>query len=141
MVRARHPVDGFASTHPAFYSSATIASFVKKDKYEEYEQNDDGLSLVVGNDVWVGSNVLIKAGVHIGDGAVIAMGAVVTKDVPDYAIVGGVPAKILRYRFTVNQRTELLKLNWWDKDISWIKENAEIFDNVENLIVTLKEEK
>ena len=69
------------------------------------------------------------------------MGAVVTKDVPDYAIVGGVPAKILRYRFTENQRTELLKLKWWDKDISWIKENAEIFDNVENLIVTLKEEK
>lgn len=55
LVRARHPVDGFASTHPAFYSSATIASFVKKDKYEEYEQNDDGLSLVVGNDVWIGS--------------------------------------------------------------------------------------
>lgn len=51
LVRARHPVDGFASTHPAFYSSATIASFVKKDKYKEYEQNDDGLSLVVGNDV------------------------------------------------------------------------------------------
>lgn len=141
LVRARHPVDGFASTHPAFYSSATIASFVKKDKYEEYEQGDDGLSLVVGNDVWVGSNVLIKAGVHIGDGAVIAMGAVVTKDVPDYAIVGGVPAKILRYRFTEKQRTELQRLKWWNKDVNWISKNADIFDNVDNLIVALKEEK
>ena len=117
LVRARHPVDGFASTHPAFYSSATIASFVKKDKYKEYEQNDDGLSLVIGNDVWIGSNVL------------------------DYAIVGGVPARILRYRFTESQRTELQRLKWWNKDVSWISKNADIFDNVDNLIVTLKEEK
>lgn len=86
-------------------------------------------------------NVLIKAGVHIGDGAVIAMGAVVTKDVPDYAIVGGVPARILRYRFTESQRTELQRLKWWNKDVSWISKNADIFDNVDNLIVTLKEEK
>ncbi len=53
---------------------------------------------VIGNDVWIGANVSILAGVHIGDGAVIAAGAVVTKDVPPYAVVGGVPAKVIKYR-------------------------------------------
>ena len=97
---------------------------MNKDKFEEYKQNKDGLSLVVGNDVWIGNNVLIKAGVNIGDGAVIAMGAVVTKDVPDYSIVGGVPARILKYRFTEEQRSELKKKKWWNKEINWIEKNA-----------------
>ncbi len=68
----------------------------------------------IGNDVWIGYRAFIKAGVTVGDGAVIGAGAVVTKDVEPYSIVGGVPAKIIRYRFEENIRKQLLDLKWWD---------------------------
>jgi acetyltransferase-like isoleucine patch superfamily enzyme len=68
----------------------------------------------VGSDVWCGYGTWIMSGVKIGDGAVIATGAVVTKDVPDYAIVGGVPARIISYRHTEEQRKALLEIRWWD---------------------------
>ncbi len=61
----------------------------------------------IGNDVWIGDRVTILAGVHVGDGAIIAAGAVVTKDVPTYAIVGGVPARVLKFRKTNNEETEV----------------------------------
>ena len=67
--------------------------------------------MVIGNDVWIGANVSILPGVYIGDGAVIAAGAVVTKDVEPYAIVGGVPAKVIRYRFSPKEIYILLKIN------------------------------
>lgn len=68
---------------------------------------------VVGNDVWIGANAIIMRGVVIGDGAVVGAGAVVTKDVPSYAIVVGMPAKVLRYRFPPATVDRLLKLQWW----------------------------
>ncbi len=67
-------------------------------------------------------NVIIKDGVTVGDGAVIGMGAVVTKDVPPYAIVGGVPAKVIKYRFDEKTITKLLELKWWDLDDEIIKQ-------------------
>ncbi|MGN1275552.1 MAG: CatB-related O-acetyltransferase, partial [Floccifex sp.] len=82
---------------------------------------------VIGNDVWIGNNVTILAGVSVGDGAVLAAGAVVTKDVPPYAIVGGVPAKILRFRFDDGTIKELQKLEWWNKNPDWIKEHKDQF--------------
>lgn len=72
----------------------------------------------IGNDVWVGTNAVIMGGVKIGDGAIVAAGAVVTKDVPPYAIVGGVPAKVIKYRFDEATIKELLALKWWDYDIA-----------------------
>ena len=81
----------------------------------------------IGDDVWVGAGSIIMAGVTIGDGAIIAAGSVVTKDVPPYAIVGGVPAKILRYRFDEGVRKALLKLKWWNLPEEVLKQNIELF--------------
>lgn len=68
----------------------------------------------IGNDVWIGNGAKVLYGVHVGDGAVIGAGAVVTKDVPPYAIVGGVPAKIIRFRFDENLINQLLSIKWWN---------------------------
>lgn len=70
--------------------------------------------VIIGNDVWIGVNAVILRGVTVGDGAVLAAGAVVTKDVPAYAIVGGVPAKIIRYRRNGEDIEKLQKSSWWD---------------------------
>lgn len=69
---------------------------------------------VVGNDVWIGTEALILSGVYIGDGAIIGAGSVVTKDVPPYAVVGGTPAKIIRYRVPEHLIPKLLKISWWN---------------------------
>lgn len=140
LVRATHPVEGFASTHPAFYSVATLSSFVSETRYTDIQEDEDGLSVRIGSDVWIGNNVLIKAGTTIGHGAVVAMGAVVVKDVPPYAIVGGVPAKIIGYRFSEETRARLLKTRWWEREISWIREHSEQFGDVDQLLELMSRE-
>ena len=72
--------------------------------------------VVIGNDVWIGVNATVLRGVTIGDGAVIAAGAVVTKDVPPYAIVGGVPARIIKYRFDSSDIEKIKSSEWWNED-------------------------
>ncbi len=72
--------------------------------------------VTIGNDVWIGSHVALRPGIIIGDGACIATGSVVTKDVPPYAIVGGVPAKVIKYRFEEGAIEKLLDLRWWQYD-------------------------
>ncbi len=91
----------------------------------------------IGNDVWIGSMVIIKRGVTIGDGAIVAGGAVVVKDVPPYAIVGGVPAKILKYRFDEETVQKLLDLKWWD--LPYEKLSGIAFDNIGKAINQLEE--
>ncbi|MGF0312103.1 MULTISPECIES: CatB-related O-acetyltransferase [Nocardiaceae] len=78
---------------------------------------------VVGNDVWIGGNVTVMPGVRIGNGAVISTEAVVTKDVPDYAVVGGNPARVLRERFTAYEIRTLLDIAWWNWPIDSITEH------------------
>lgn len=78
--------------------------------------------IIIKNDVWIASNVTVKEGVTIHDGAVVAMNSFVTKDVPPYALVGGWPARIIKYRFNPNQITELLKIAWWNWKDEEIKE-------------------
>ena len=73
------------------------------------------------SDAWIGVDAVVLRGVRIGIGAVVAANAVVTKDVPDYAIVGGVPARILRYRFGEDMRARLLASRWWEKDLAEAK--------------------
>ena len=104
-----HPTD-FASTSPIFFSLARQCgfSFAEQNLFEERKRID------IGHDVWIGARVFIRDGVRIGNGAIIAAGAVVVKDVPPYAIVGGVTAKLIRYRFPDEIIAELLKLQWWE---------------------------
>lgn len=87
----------------------------------------DNRPVEIGNDVWIGANVIILPGVNIGDGAILAAGTVVTKDVPPYAMVGGVPAHIIRYRFTDEEIKILLKIRWWDWTEKQIEDNIELF--------------
>ncbi len=135
IVSSAHPTEVFVSTHPAFYSHRyNSLSYVCKEKFSGILMCDDNFSVVAGNDVWIGDRVLIKGGVRIGDGAVIGMGAVVTKDVPPYAVVGGVPARIIKMRFSENQISELLSQNIWEKPIEWIEENAEKFESIESFL-------
>ena len=87
-----HPTRGFISTSPVFFSKERQCgkSFVEENRFAEF-LSIDGYSSIIGNDVWIGNQALIIGGVRIGDGAIIAAGSVVTKDVPPYAIVGGIP--------------------------------------------------
>lgn len=104
-----HPTNGI-STAPMFYSKAKQngVSLVKEVVYEEQKQT------IIGNDVFIGANVTIIDGVTIGDGAVIGAGAVVVKDIPPYAVAGGVPAKVIKYRFDQDVIAKLMELQWWN---------------------------
>lgn len=83
---------------------------------EEFFAQRRGRMTEIGHDVWIGHGAIIEAGIQIGNGAVVGSGAVVTHDVPPYAIVAGVPAKILRFRFDREQIAQLLRIAWWDWD-------------------------
>ena len=104
-----HSVNGI-STSPTFYSSKSYNGF----SLSLNDKIDERKLIVIGNDVFIGSNVTILDGVKVGDGAIIATGAVVVKDVPPYAIVGGIPAKIIRYRYSQEQINKLLIIKWWN---------------------------
>lgn len=84
------------------------------DRSEVASAWDNRGDIVVGNDVWIGYEAVVMAGVHVGDGAIIASRAVVTRDVPSYAIVGGVPARVLKMRYADQTVAQLLALRWWD---------------------------
>jgi len=122
-----HPLD-FLSTSPFFYLQML-----------GWRQNNEYTPLIpcrIGNDVWIGRNAFIKGGVTVGDGAVVAAGAVVIKDVPPYAVVGGVPAKVLKYRFNEETIRELLELKWWDLSDDIIRKIP--YDNVNEAIAYLR---
>ncbi|MEG6568019.1 DapH/DapD/GlmU-related protein [Thermoanaerobacterium saccharolyticum] len=125
-----HPIY-YISTHPFLYD---LRYKIKSNKkYMEYK--DDMICPPnIGNDVWIGTNSIILRGVKIGDGAVIGAGAVVTKNVEPFSIVGGIPAKHIKYRFPEVFRKELLEIKWWDWPEKKIRNNIEMFYNAEKFI-------
>lgn len=90
---------------------------------------DNKGDIVIGNDVWIGYEAVVLSGVTIGDGAIIGTRAVVTKDVPPYTIVGGIPAKPIRKRFSDEVISKLLELQWWNWPENRIKENIDVIQS------------
>ena len=129
---ANHLVDTF-STSP----SRTSLFPHKKGNLSGYSKGD----IVIKNDVWIGVNSTILDGITIGNGAVIAAGSIVTKDVPPYAIVGGNPAKIIKYRFPKEIIDEIEKTQFWDMDINEINKFNIHTKNINDLLAQIREYK
>ena len=133
-----HPYKApFATTSPMFYSQRKQNghTFAKKQLTEEYRYYDKTreIGIRIGNDCWVGNDVCFIGGVQVGDGAVVLAKALVTKDVSPYAIVGGIPAKVIGYRYDEDTIAFLRKVGWWDKDVKWLEENSELLCDIEML--------
>lgn len=129
---AEHPTS-WVSTSPVFQD-------VKNSSIEKRYARlpvQSSKRTVIGHDVWIGTNAIIKAGVNIGTGAVVASGAVVTKDVEPYAIVGGCPARLIRFRFNSETIEKLLSSKWWEKDDSVLYAVGKYADNPKEFIAAI----
>ena len=139
-VIGNHPTE-FVTMHPSFYydTSSQIGFTFHKgsplfDKINKNLNGDSKYTISIGNDVWIGSHALILEGVSIGDGAVIAAGSVVVKDVEPYTIVGGIPASIIKRRFSEEVINKLLKIRWWEKPIIEIESHYKDYICVEDIL-------
>ena len=129
----------YITTHPIIYSGKNFEEYEYSFEIEcDQEYYLDGIEpkkeyvkkqrrAMIGNDVWLGRNVIVTNSANIGNGVIAAAGAVITKDVPDYAIVAGVPARIIRYRYTQEQIDALNKIAWWDWSDDEIRERFDDF--------------
>lgn len=127
-----HPKN-FLSTSPYFYYDALC---YKKQDTKSYNNFWYYEPIIIGHDVWIGDNVFVKNGIKIGNGAIVGACSVVTRDVPPYAIVAGVPARIIRYRFDEKTIQELLKLSWWNLPDEIIKQIP--YDDIDKAIKYIK---
>lgn len=138
VVVGTHPTQKFVSIHPAFYSTKNCVdlSYCAEGKFSEYKYANQKTKaeVVIGNDAWIGYRATLLSGITIGDGAIVAAGAVVTKDVPPYTVVGGVPAREIRKRFPEETVDRLIQMKWWNASTAWLRENAELFADVEKFV-------
>ncbi len=123
-----HPFQYWEKCNSKLYGNITNENAIP---FDEVPNN-----IEIGNDVWIGERAVIMGGVKINDGAIVALGAVVTKDVPPYAIVGGVPARVIKFRFPQNIIDELIRLQWWNLPYEYIKTLP--FNNIEECIKQIK---
>ena len=133
-----HPFQApFATTSPCFFSlrKQNGATFATQQMLNEIKttDNEGAFDCEIGNDVWICEGVFINGGIHIADGAVVLAHAVVTKDVPPYAIVGGVPAKIIGYRYDEATIKWLLNVQWWNNPIAWFRAHWSLLCDIDKL--------
>lgn len=129
-----HPIN-FVSTYPGFYSNKASGShwFGHINNFKEQSNT------IIESDVWIGARAIIKGGLHIGTGAIIGAGALVTKNVPPYAIVGGIPAKILKYRFDEDLISALIESKWWEMSEDNLKKISKYMDDPLVFLEKIKE--
>lgn len=125
---SNHPLS-YITTHPFIYNKG-FGHFIDEEDLglQDVKKNE---KVVIGNDVWIGQNAIILPSVNIGNGAIVGAGAVVTKSVPDYAIVGGNPARVIRYRFAEEQIRVLNRIKWWEWKDEEIRARIGEFTDVE----------
>lgn len=129
-----------ATQHPFDRISTHAFSYIKRFGFVEEDKRFVSKT-IVGNDVWFGANSIVMPNLKIGNGAIIGAGSIVTKNVPDYAIVAGVPAKIIRYRFSEKTIEKLLVLKWWHLSPETIKQNISIWKEIlDNDVINRLEE-
>lgn len=140
-----HPMkEPFVTTSPMFISTRkqTGFTFAKSQIAEEYRFYDPlrEIAFRIGNDCWVGNDVCFIGGVQVDDGAVVLARAIVTKDVPPYAIVGGIPAKVIGYRYDEDTIKMLLEVQWWNKPVEWLQEHADLLCDMDKFKKYFKQE-
>lgn len=138
-ITGQHPYKApFVSTSPLFVSTKSQLGIVivDHDIIQEIKRADETnrYDVIIGNDCWLGYKVSLVSGIIIGDGAVVLSRAMVTKDVEPYAIVGGVPARVLGYRYTKDQIEKLLSIKWWNFDMKVIIENKALFLDIDKFL-------
>lgn len=117
------------STSPVFEDGRNV--FGKNfGSSQKTEQNP----VEIGNDVWIGEGVFINDGITVGDGAIIGAHSVVTRDVPEYAVVAGAPAKVIRFRFSDEEIGKLLKIKWWDWPEEELRKHGDQFASISELL-------
>jgi acetyltransferase-like isoleucine patch superfamily enzyme len=131
---AAHPTN-FICTSPVFYDNTQPLPkfFVKKPIFQNVLPRT-----IIGSDVWIGQSVMIKAGVTVGIGSIIGAGSIVTKNVPPYSVVVGVPAKTIKMRFSDDLIVELLNSKWWEEDPNVLKSLNSSFSNPKEFLEKLR---
>lgn len=137
----QHPYnEPFVTTSPCFFSlnpskEQCGSTFATQQLFEEirFYNKQNRTAIEIGSDCWIGEGAFLVGGIQIADGAVVLAHAVVTKDVPPYAIVGGVPAKVIGYRFDEETIKFLLTIKWWNNSPEWFKKNWKLLCNMNEL--------
>lgn len=128
----RHP---YVTTSPMFFHRAHPWSFATRDTIQNLRLASPvcgGVAVSIGSDCWIGQGVFMAGGVTIGHGAVILAGAVVTKDIPPYAIAGGIPARVTAYRYDPDTIAFLLETRWWEMPEEWLREHWEMLNDMDS---------